>query len=271
VKLLRRRDINQPSPGPGDVDSRRPIPGVAHVSLAESAANSTYHSLQLSLERRLRGGFGVLSSYTFSKSIDDASAFLNTDGDQSFPQNSHDVAAERGLSAFDLRQRFVLAGTYALSSGRDAFTRNWQVHVITTLQSGRPFTPILSFDNSNTGNIGGTFGADRPNAVADPVLADPMPERYFRTEAFVAPEAFQFGNTGRNVLTGPGLANVDVALARAFSLGESARFSIRTEAFNLANHPNFDLPRRVAGQPDFGRVTSAASSRQIQLGLRLEF
>ena len=87
----------------------------------------------------------------------------------------------------------------------------------------------------------------------------------------MTPEPLHFGNAGRNILTGPGLATVDVAVVRTFALSESVSLDFRTEAFNLANRANFDLPRRVSDQPDFGSIPSAKSARQIQFSLRLRF
>ncbi len=271
TKLLRQRDINQPPPGPGPVFTRQPIPGFANVIVFESAASSVFHSGQFSLERRFSSGLDFSAAYTVSKSIDDNSAFLATDGEQSFPQNSHDMRAERGLSIFDRRHRTVLRASYALPTPASRLVRGWRFHLIGVIQSGAPFTPQLSFDNSNTGNTGAVAGADRPDVTGDPRQGRATPERFFNTAAFATPPPQQFGNAGRNILTGPGLATLDVAVVRKFSLGESAELEFRAEAFNLANHPNFDLPRRISDQPGFGSITSAESARQIQFGLRLSF
>ena len=282
TKLLRRRDINQPFPGEGPVQGRRPIPGFANVVVFESGAASTYHSGQLSVERRFGRGFTFSGAYVLSKSIDDMSAFLQTDGDQSFAQNNHDLRAERGLSAFDRRHRFVLTTSYALPFQRNLLARGWQLYAIGSFQSGPPFTPRLSFDNSNTGNTGDVSGVDRPDVVGNPRQGPSTPERFFNTAAFAPPQPFQFGNAGRNILTGPGLATVDVAIVRTFALSESVSLDFRTEAFNLANRANFDLPRRVCHanrlhkscdlpDSDFGSIPSAKSARQIQFSLRLRF
>jgi hypothetical protein len=270
TKLLRRRDLNQPLPGEGDVDARRPIPGFANVVSFESAASSIYHSGVFSLERRFGSGLAFSAAYTVSKSIDDNSAFLDSEGDQGFPQNSRNFAAERGLSSFDQRQRFVLSGSYALPF-RNIVARDWTIYTITALGSGRPFTPALSVDNSNTGNSGSIFGQDRPDAIGDPTTGAPTPERWFNTDAFATPAPFAFGNAGRNVLIGPGTATVDLAVVRRFSFAERAHLDLRAEVFNLANRTNFDLPRRFADQPTFGRILSAGAARQFQFGVRLEY
>ena len=271
TKLLRQRDINQPPPGEGPTFLRQPIPGFANVVLFESAASSTYHSGQFSLERRFSRGLSFSLGYTISKSIDDASAFLPTDGDPSFPQNSRDLRAERGLSAFDQRHRFVVAASYVLPFRNHWAAKDWRFDLIAAIQSGAPLTPQLSFDNSNTGNTGAIAGADRPDVIGDPSSGPSTPERFFNTNAFAVPAPFTFGNAGRNILTGPGSATIDLALGRAFRFGETARLDFRAEAFNLLNRPNFDLPGRIADQPGFGAIASARSARQIQFSLRLGF
>jgi outer membrane receptor protein involved in Fe transport len=264
TKLLRRRDINQPPPGRGDVNARRPMRGYSNVALAEAAASSTFHSGQLSVERRFRPGVVFSAAYTWAKSLDDASEFLATSGEQSFPQDSSNLRAERGRSNFDLRHRLVFFTSYDLPRG-------FQFHAIGVAQSGPPLTPQLSFDNSNTGNTGGIFGADRPNALGDPNAGPRVPERWFNSSALVTPPPLTFGNAGRNILEGPGLASLDIALVKSFRVTESLRLDARGESFNLFNHPNFDLPRRFSDLPTFGRVPSAGPSRQLQISLRLRF
>ena len=271
TKLLRQRDINQPPPGEGPTFLRQPIPGFANVIMFESAASSTYHSGQFSLERRFSRGLSFSLGYTISKSIDDASAFLPTDGDPSFPQNSRDPRAERGLSAFDQRHRFVAAASYLLPFRNHWAARDWRFDLIAAMQSGAPLTPQLSFDNSNTGNTGAIAGADRPDVIGDPNSGPSTPERFFNTGAFAVPAPFTFGNAGRNILSGPGSATIDLAFGRAFHFGETARLDFRAEAFNLFNQTNFDLPGRIADLPGFGVIASARSARQVQFSLRLGF
>ncbi len=269
-KLLRRRNLNQPVPGEGEVDPRRPTPGFANIVLFESGASSTYHSGVFALERRFAGSAGFRAAYTWAKSIDDVSAFLSSVGDQAFPQNSHDFRAERGLSNFDQRHRLVLSLQYA-TPFRHWLLGGWRTYAIASFGSGRPLTPQLALDNSNTGNTSGIFGSDRPHSIADPAVGSPLPERFFDPKAFAMPAAYTFGNAGRNVLPGPATASIDVALVRSLRLAESATAEFRAEAFNLGNHENFDLPQRTFGLPTFGRVLSAGQARQVQLGFRLTF
>ena len=269
-KLLRRRNLNQPAPGEGDVDPRRPTPGFANIALFESGASSTYHSGVFTLERRFASGAGFRAAYTWAKSIDDVSAFLGSAGDQSFPQNSHDFRAERALSNFDQRHRLVLALHYD-TPFRHWLLGHWRTFAIATFAAGRPLTPQLAGDWSNTGNTGGIFGSDRPDAVGNPRIGSPTPDRFFASAAFELPSPFTFGNAGRNVLQGPGASSIDIAVVRTFRPAEGLTAEIRAEVFNLANHANLDLPERTFGLPTFGRILSAGQARQMQLGIRLEF
>jgi hypothetical protein len=279
VKLIRRRDLNQPPPGPGPVDPRRPIPGFGNITLIEPAGSSVYHSIQTSLERRFAGGIHFLGAYAFSKSIDDASDFLATSGDDNYPQDNARLFLERGFSNFDLRHRFTFTGLFMLPYGRlpaggvvSYLLSSWQLGLITSMQSGFPFTPKLSRDNSNTGNIGGLFGSDRPHLVGDPRLEKSTPDRFFNTDAFVIPLPYTFGNSGRNVVTGPGLVNVDVSLSRRFPLPGERWLEFRAEFFNLFNTPPLGLPERNADQTaTFGKILSAGPARQIQFALRFGF
>jgi hypothetical protein len=133
-------------------------------------------------------------------------------------------------------------------------------------------TPVIRFDNSNTGNAGGTFGLDRPNLLHSPRIDLGSAERWFDTSAFAVAPRYQFGNAGRNVVTGPGLVSVDASLVRTFLIRERLTLSLHAEAFNLLNRTQLDEPERYADEPStFGRIFSAKASRQVQFALRLKF
>jgi carboxypeptidase family protein/TonB-dependent receptor-like protein len=283
-KLITARDINQPRPSPVS-PNLRPDPRFDDITLEESSANSNYNSLQVRLEQRLDHGLSVLSSYTWSKSIDNASSFFSSAGDPNFPQDSFNTAAERGRSNFDVRHRFSLSYGYDLPFGRgralladrgwiSTILTGWQTFGIITLQTGRPFTPALlpEIDNSNTGRSTLGFGAnDRPNIVGSPELSHRTPDQWFNTAAFAFPPFGTFGDSGRNILDGPGYESVNISLMKTTTLKEGLGLQFRAEAFNLFNHPNFDLPDNFLGSPTFGKILSAQSPRHIQFGLRLVF
>lgn len=285
TKLLNARDINQADAGP-QRPNLRPNPFFLNIEQIESAASSTYHSLQTRLQCRLRGGLTGLFSYTWSKSIDNASAFFASGGDANYPQDSNNMAAERALSSFDLRHRFAGSFVYDLPIGEGhrlggsaggvggALLSGWQMNSVMVFQTGQPFTVALpgEFDNSNTGIANLGFGAgDRPNVVGNPVLANPDPQAWFNTSAFALPAFGTFGDAGRNIITGPSLRNVNLSLLKDTSLGESATLQFRAELFNVMNTPNFGLPNIFFGTPGFGRTLSARDGREIQFGLKLLF
>ncbi|HEX7316243.1 MAG TPA: TonB-dependent receptor [Pyrinomonadaceae bacterium] len=288
TKLLSARDINQPQPSvlPAQLPFvPRPVAQFDDINLIESRSSSTYHSLQVRLQQRLSRGLALLSSYTFSKSIDDASNFFSSAGDPNFPQNSYDLRAERGLSNFDVRHRLSVSYSYDLpfGSGRAHLNKNgflttlltgWQTYGIVTAQTGRPFTVALiqELDNSGTGRSSLGFGAnDRPVLVGDPNAGPRTPERWFNTSAFAFPAPGTFGNAGRNIVTGPGYQNVNASLVKNTALGERVSLQLRAEVFNLFNHPNLNLPDNFLGSPTFGQVTSARDPRHIQFGAKLLF
>ncbi|HSR08827.1 MAG TPA: hypothetical protein VLM42_16910, partial [Bryobacteraceae bacterium] len=152
----------------------------------------------------------------------------------------------------------------------------WQVNAITTLLSGFPFTPLVG---SNRSGDGDTRNPDRPSV--NPAFTGPVvtgnPQQWFNPNAFLRPAAGTWGNLGRGVYSGPGLANVDVSLFKTTAIGEKANLQFRAEAFNLLNHTNYGTPNAVVFSgvninSSAGLITSTATfSRQIQLGLKLIF
>jgi hypothetical protein len=269
--LPRSLDINQPYPGATPIADRAPYPQYSNMLMTESGGNSEYQSLQIMFNRQLSQRLQLLASYTFSKSIDDTSAFLPTSSDQNFPQDSHDYHLERALSSYDEPNRATIAAVY-LIPGSSVWTRGFTASTIVTAQSGQPFTPELSTDNSNTGNTGGNFGIDRPNVVGNPAISNPSPQEWFNTAAFAVPPQYTWGNAGRNILRGPGLSTVDFSLRRVFAIRERMSLTAEAQAFNLFNRVNFNLPDAFADQPlTFGRIFSANPSRQVQFALRLTY
>lgn len=288
TKLLTARDINQPQPSalpPGLPFVPRPNPQFDDIDLLESRANSSYNSLQVRFQQRLSNGLAALVSYTWSKSIDDASNFFSSAGDPNFPQNSYDARSERGRSNFDVRHRLSASYSYDLPFGKvrrhlgdsglvSTILSGWQTFGIVTMQTGRPFTVALlsEIDNSGTGRSILGFGAnDRPNVVGNPNLSQRSPQQWFNQSAFAFPPRGTFGDAGRNILEGPGYRNVNASLVKNTSLSERFNLQIRAEVFNLFNHPSFNLPDNFLGSPTFGQITSARDPRHLQFGLKLLF
>jgi len=268
--LIGNVDSNQPPPGPGDIQTRRPYPQYGDIFYISDGASSNYNSLQATFRRQMGSHLSLWAAYTWSHSIDDQSAFLATTPDPNFPQNSYDPGAERANSSFDMRQRFVVTYAWRLP-GQNRWTRNTEFDGIATVQSGQPFTPVLGYDNSNTGNTGSQTGSDRPDVVHAWRLSNPTPNQWFDPTAFAPAPPYNFGNAGRNIIRGPGLASFDLAYVRRFAITERYRLTFEAQAFNLFNRANFNLPQAYFDQPTFGQILSAQAPRQIQFALRFSF
>ena len=282
-KLPRRALQNQGVPNlPGIRRGYHPQPG-SNQFVRATDVNSSYDALILRLERRFAHGLSFVAGYTFGKSIDTASGLNGTNQ----PQDNYNLKAERGLSDFDVRQRFVLSSTWELPFGAERrwlkegwkarLFGQWQLANILTLQTGQPLTAVLPTALSGTQSN----GTDRPDLIANPnwPVNRRDPSRWFSTEAFRTPPiffdalgAFSIpGNEGRNVITGPDVKDWDASLERHARLNERANLVFRADFFNLTNHPNFDRPGLIVGTSNFGRISSAQNSRQIQFSLRLNW
>jgi hypothetical protein len=271
--LTSARDLNQPGPSAAPFNLR-PNPYFDDVNILESRANSNYHALQTRFQQRFSKGLSALASYTWSKSIDDASNFFSSAGDPNYPQDSRNARLERGRSNFDVRQRLTMSYAYDLPFGKGRWLGGWQTFGIWSFQTGRPFTVALTSDNDNSGTGRSTlgFGAnDRPNYLRNAKLSNPTPDRWFDTAAFAISPRGAFGNAGRNILDGPGMQTVNASIVKNFAIQEGVTLQFRAEFFNLLDHTNFDLPDNFVGSPTFGRISSAAPPRHTQFGLKLLF
>ena len=275
-------DRNQdPVPGPGDIQARRPYPLYGGFTSIQNTGSSNYNSLQVKAEKHLSHGLYFLSAFTFSTAINDLPEICCA---APFPQNSYDTTAERGLADFNQKLRWVFSFDYEIPFGGtkshisnravDAVLGGWHVGGIYTIASGFPFSPLLNSDTSNTG----AQVAVRPNQIADGNLprGQRTPARWFNTDAYPIPDGstFFFGNAGRNSLIGPGQNVFDGSLRKEFRFTERQRLEFRTEFFNAFNHPNFAQPDNFIddGPGVAGQITSLAiPTRQIQFGLKYSF
>jgi hypothetical protein len=276
--------VATPSAPGCSVNARRPFQGFGSITggFIESAGNSNYHGMTVRVERRFASGLSFLSSYAWSKSIDDGSGISTASDSSGVAQNARNLREERALSDFDVAHRWVLSYVYDLPFGKgkriapsskvaDLLVSGWQMTGILTMQTGRPFTVTVGRDQSATGG-----NADRPNLIGDPNVSDPGPNRWFNPAAFAIPAAGAFGNAGRNILRGDGLHNFDVGVSRFFRVTERQSFQFRAEVFNLTNHPNFFFPTASLASTAVGAITRAANTgagaqRQIQFALKYIF
>lgn len=267
------RELNPARPGSGPTSARRIYaPDFGPINNMSAVGNSTYHSMQLSLNKRFTRGFTVLASHTWSKLIDNASA------DDSQPANPFNVAAEKGLSDLDVAHRFVASFVWDLPRlpWEGGWVRyllsGWQANGIVSLQSGRPFSILSGRDNSQSG-----VNLDRADLVGHPKLDSgrshrELIDRYFNTAAFAPNPIGTFGTSGRNILRGPGFASVDFGLARIIPLlRERQRVQFRAEFFNLFNRVNFNNPNNNLSSAIFGKINGSGDPRVIQFGLKYTF
>jgi hypothetical protein len=303
TRLPRNIEANPAVWGPGataqNADRRRlyancPADGgscqLVHTALLSSITNSTYHAGQLSLSRRFSSGAGFSASYWLSKTLDYLSAMNLTgaaarplSGEVDIAQNPFDLRAEHGPSIFDSRHRFVFSGSWEIPAPAGwrgaprALLAGWQLNGIANFSSATPFTVFDSTNVSGQGShppVSGFFGS-RPDLAANPNRGPHTVEQWLPRTAFrrldPATEAGRFGNAGRNIARGPGLANVDLSLLKSFRVAETARLQFRAECFNAANHANFAIPVTDLASPSFGRILESGPPRLFQLGLKLLF
>ena len=269
---------NVPEPGPGSIQARRPIPQLGPIRSIRFDGKSIYHGVTLKAEQRFRNNYSFNISYTLSNSKDDASSPGATEAETNVPQdvgNIFDETGEWAPSSFDHRHLFVASGMYQVPFFAEArgltgaLLSGWRVNAVFFAQSGAPFTVNLGVDQANIG----AGPSQRPDQLHNPNLpaGQRTAERWFDTSAFVLQPAFTFGNARRNSVVGPGFANLDLAVAKTWTLKGATKLELRWEVFNALNKANFDLPNRIFGTPNFGRIFSAKNPREMQLGVKLSF
>jgi hypothetical protein len=264
--------FNQPAPGPGAVQPRRPFPQFNNLTAYMTNGSGSYQSLQVRVEKRYSANLGILSAYTWSKTLDDNEGFEG--GRLINPYK------EKGLGSMHRAHIFTTAFNYLLPIGKgqallgdssralDALLGGWQTSGILTLQSGSPFNVGVA------GDIAGCGCTNRPNRIGNGNLprGERNISRWFDVSAFTLAPSFVNGNAGRNILIGPGLQNLDFALFKNFRIREQMGLQFRWELFNALNHANFGFPAATINVPaTVGQISSAATGRQMQFGLKFTF
>jgi hypothetical protein len=282
-------------------------PLVANTTSWVSGGSSNYNALEVDLRRNFAHGLQFRANYTYAKNLDNGSAWntsvsANTPAFVSYPGNP---SLDYGPAATDVRHVAAINGTYELPFGHgqrwasngsklvNPVVSGWSLSTIATLQTGFPFSPQLGYNPTGSGD---TRNPVRPNV--NPNFTGSLythgssaarAAQFFNAAAFSAPAYGTVGNLGRDTLTGPGYTDWDLSLRKSTQVSESVRVQFRAEFFNVLNHTNFQTPNEVvyssgptqgstAAQtapavlsPTGGVVTAAATSRQIQLGLKLLF
>lgn len=301
VKLLYQRNINQPPP------SKTPFqgflnPNFSSIIWTENGGTESYNSLQVSAVKNLGRNLTFSSGWTWARDLTD-----QLDNDWVFGQaiqNQYDRRAERGNNLFTPTHRFYADVVWSLPVGAhqpflndmpkvaDAVLGGWRISSVVTLQTGQFFTPTFDgFDPSNTNNFGG-----RPDVIPG-VSLTPQGGRtinnWFNVGAFAIPgcptsnpvcsnpaNVGRFGNAGNDILVGPPMKNVDLALMKAFHIRERATLQFQAIFANAFNHPSFGNPGGDISSPSTAaQITSthsnylkgSGSARSINFALRLQF
>jgi hypothetical protein len=233
----------------------------------------------VTLRKRFTHGVFYTLSYTYGKSIDDASQSNGSSagGFQGGVLDPQDLRLDRGLSNFDVRHNFTSVLVYQIPLQKYWFSKQWQISFTGRVSSGQPFTPEIT--NVSAQPLGTN---NRPNRLANGSLPNPTIAEWFNVADFVYPALNTYGNSGRDILEGPGLISFNVAMMRNFRIRERGTLQFRAESFNFLNHPNFGLPNaninatNANGQSIAGVISTlgdevGANPRLIQFALRLSF
>ncbi|HWF07145.1 MAG TPA: TonB-dependent receptor [Bryobacteraceae bacterium] len=265
-------------PASGIISNPRLNPAAAALSSEAPVGDSSYHSLQVGLNRRFSHGVQSQLSYTWSKCMDDASGTYGLEGGipWSDPLNG---SFDRGRCLFDRPQVLRWSGVYALPFKQNILVKGWQMSGELTAQSGSPWNVTVGFDQA--GDV--VAGSERPNVVpaAGQIITGSVTQ-WANPAAFSLPAPGTLGNLQRDFLPGPGIVDFDYAVMKETPIKEQVRLQFRAEFFNLLNHANFALPNASAfvqtangggaPNPTFGKITATTtSSRQIQFALKILF
>jgi hypothetical protein len=291
IHLYESYDANAPYPAPTPYNyPRYPFePYDSRIEYLGFAGGSTYYGGQLKLTGQPAADLHLQMTYRYAKSLDDSTQpGTSQESRPSGPQYIYDLRGNRSPSPFDVTQRLVLTASYDLpfksaragGNGTSRLLRaalaDWRAGTVITAQTGFPFTPELAVNSLNNG------GYQLPNRVGNGSL--PADQRsylqWFNTSldtadpnhAFEIPNLYQYGNSGFDILRGPGLATTDASLSKSFALGERLRLRTRLEAYNLLNRTNFALPNRILGVESSGVIDHTITpARSLQVVARVEW
>jgi hypothetical protein len=254
------------------------LPGVAPFLWQATTGSSILHAGSLNLQKRLQQGLSFGVSYMFSRSIDDVPGL----GDETaVAQDDLHPSRDRGLSAFDQRHRFNVDYQYELPFGRgkpwlgasavgDKLLGGWSLTGLIRYESGYPITPHVLGAFADV--AAGGYGALRPDLTGQPAqVPPPTVAQFFNPGAFTAPAFGQYGNAGRNIITGPAIFTMDAAIQKSFTLAEGQSIQFQAQVSNLLNTPQFTRVDSNINSPSYAEITGAGSMRVIRMGLRYFF
>jgi hypothetical protein len=254
----------------------RPFSQFGFIEWRSQDGESSYKGVEMTVRRRMSGGYSLGFGYTLSESRDWGAEHLGAQGSPSFPQDARNLEAWEGPSDYDTRHR--LGGNFVveLPFGADkpwvnsgvasAILGGWTVSGIYSFASGRPFTVRQGNNDVDQGMTG------LPNLVGDPEGPQTIDE-WFNVAAFQSVPSGTFGNAGRNILRGPSFQTFDMTISRRFNLTDRFDATVRADIFNVFNRTNFGPPERdLANSSTVGRIASLAGDPRImQLAVRFTF
>ncbi len=264
-------DFNDPAPGPGTIQNRRPYQPFSNITYQSQDLSTNYNSLQTKLEHRMSNGFSGLVAYTYSK-------FMQFNQSPALGGN---LGYEYAVSPFDTPHNIAISGSYQLPFGHgrsflnksnglvDATLGGWQVQTIIVLRSGTPYTPVVSSDRANTG-----VGGQRPNP--NPNGCNPNFQRtlssWFDKTCYVVAPVYTYGQVRANTLRSDFYRQFDASFFKNFALPHESLLSFRAEFFNISNTTSFSAPNSTIDASSAGLVTSTSvPSRDIQFALKYNF
>lgn len=282
MHIVQPFQINDPFPGPGAIQSRRPLPQWGTIGFSRYAGNGNYNALQTKLEARALAGATILVSYTYGACLTDG-----TFGGLTREQNGGYYYY--GPCNYDIKHNFVTNGVYDLPFGRgrlfasdahgivQGLIGNWRLSGVGTLQAGLPFTATISKDQANTG-----LGSQRPQVIGKPQMVRKPNCWYYNshnsscptggTDAFSLPTLYTYGNGSTNSLRNDGLVQFDVSLLKSFPFSESRALEFRGSFFNVFNHTTFATPVTNIDSTSAGQITSTLNAaRSIELAAKIYF
>lgn len=291
TRAIRHTDqVNVNAAGPGGGNNGRPLFAITgrttDITEIEPFNTSTYNALQTQVTKRLGAGiFGI--TYTFSRAIDYGD---NDDSGLTWAWVPM-YGRNKALAGFDRTHNFQMYANYDMPFGHGkqwatsgiaaAIVGGWELNGILSRTSGTPFTVASSGTSVNA--PGNTQTADQVLANVQIPGGHGPGQPYFDPNAFVPVTAVRFGNSGRDILRGPGLFNTDLSLFRTFPLTERFKLQFRAEAFNLTNTPQFGNPGATVSSATrntdgsikalngYTEITSASNERQMRFALKLWF
>ena len=262
------------------------VAGVAPFLWETSQGFSIMHAGSVRVRKRMQHGLAIGGTYTFSKSIDNASSIGG--GATVVAQNDLDLAAERGLSSFDQRHRFTGDWSYNLPFGEgqkwlasggklSRILGGWGWNGSFTIASGLPFTARVL--GNTAALVRGANGSLRADYNGLPIsLPNPGISEWFNTAAFTSPcavaggvQTCALGTAGRNTIIGPGTLSFNMSMAKNIPIRDTMGFEIRADATNVFNTPQYTSIDTVVNSRTFGQVVAVGNMRQIKLSMRFRF